>query len=186
MGCGYRLLLFAAGPPLPGHNEIAEVLLPQPVLLSIYSNKNKTGQTQKGQKVQANQLSQELKKIVSGDLSELTDNFERKLKEALIKNLPLPTLTLAKHGVLKVIDGLQRGKFPPALVQKWASFMKRGYIDLSLSNPVSPIEIEYDQESEEEIVEVLSRLDEIGDSIDGEVEPEEIEKWTMLLSEEQR
>ena len=55
---------------------------------------------------------------------------------------------------------------PPELVQGWASFVRRGHLP-GVAGPIKPIEIDYDLCAEDQIAEIISRLDEIGDVIDG-------------------
>ena len=50
-----------------------------------------------------------------------------------------------------------------------ASFVRRGYIQVAGGGPAQPLAIEYEKNSEEVIVEVIAKLDEIGDTIDGYV-----------------
>lgn len=56
-----------------------------------------------------------------------------------------------------------------AEVQRWASFMRRGYIGAGEGGPITPLDIYYQAGYEEEMVEIVGRLDEIGDVVDGEV-----------------
>jgi len=92
----------------------------------------------------------------------------------------LPELVLTTQAVHKVLCALQRQEISPQLAQAWASFVRRGYVgnkdgqDSSLSTAVKPLTIVYDPKNEEQIVEVLSRLDEIGDLIDGTVTDDEL------------
>lgn len=65
---------------------------------------------------------------------------------------------------------LQRGEVTGGEAQRWASFVRRGFVAGDGSRlPVTPLLIDYEPEHEDAIVEVIGRLDEIGDVIDGEV-----------------
>lgn len=54
--------------------------------------------------------------------------------------------------------------------QQWASFVRRGYLEVS-GPPIEPLDIEYDVQNEDQIVEAVNYLDQIGDLIDGDVDP---------------
>lgn len=82
-------------------------------------------------------------------------------------------LKLGPTAVADVIAGYEQGRFPMTSVQTWASLMLRGFIPGRSGGPIEPIHIEYDESHEAAIVEVLSRLTELGDVIDGELRPGE-------------
>jgi hypothetical protein len=92
----------------------------------------------------------------------------------------LPELVLTATAVRKVLLALLQRQVPPNLVQQWASFVQRGYIanlegePVVPSQPVKPIELDYEPAFEDQIAEVISRLEQIGDLIDGEVADDEI------------
>ena len=60
--------------------------------------------------------------------------------------------------------------------------MRRGYVPGSGTSPSNPIDIEYEDEDEDAIVEPLARLDELGDLIDGTMSDDELEDWIVKLS----
>lgn len=53
--------------------------------------------------------------------------------------------------------------------------MRWGYRGDSTRGPLKPVYVDYDSLAEEQIVEVIARLDEIGDLVDGEISQSEIE-----------
>lgn len=68
------------------------------------------------------------------------------------------------------------------MAQQWASFIRRGYFENQPSGRGGkPLEIDYDSAYEDAIAEVVSRLDEIGDVVDGDV-PDEAETALLLYS----
>jgi hypothetical protein len=91
-------------------------------------------------------------------------------------------LILRRSAVVTVLRGHSTGQWEPELVQAWASFVRRGYV-AGGSGGIRPLHIEYQQAFEDEIVEAIGRLDEIGDIIDGEVSPEEALDLIRLLGE---
>lgn len=93
-------------------------------------------------------------------------------------------LIVTREATVIVLRGLLDHRFTPAVVQSWASFMRRGYIARpEVCLPIQPLEIEFDNTCEDAISETVSRLDEIGDVVDGEVTSSEILDLLQLLGE---
>jgi hypothetical protein len=89
-------------------------------------------------------------------------------------------LEVSRDATVGVLRGLADGTLAPGDVQRWASFVRRGYTTSAVS-PVRPLDIEYESSWEDCIAEAVSRLDEIGDSIDGDVTPEEVCELLQML-----
>jgi hypothetical protein len=83
-------------------------------------------------------------------------------------------LVVTVDAICRVLGALRSRSVPPIDVQRWASFVRRGYVAGVDRQPVRPIAIDYEVASEAAIVEVLARLDEIGDLVDGAVDDAEI------------
>lgn len=92
-------------------------------------------------------------------------------------------LVVSPGAVTAVLQGLDAGVFPPNLVQSWASFVRRGYIEDPNGGPVQPLNIDYEDAWEDAIVEAVSRMDEIGDIIDGEISSHEVRNMIQLFGE---
>jgi len=124
---------------------------------------------------------QHLVSVVSGDL----DAFVRLEREtnALVRQwaAQLPKLTLHPNGLLAVLRALEQREASTELVQHWASFVRRGYFRDAEQGPLRPIEINYALAAESQIVEVLARLDELGDKIDGVIEDDELREMIGTL-----
>ena len=75
-------------------------------------------------------------------------------------------LTVTAASVRRVLSAMQSGTISPGDAQAWASFVRRGYVE-TRQGPVRPVAVEYDFSAEAQIVEVVGRLDEIGDLVDG-------------------
>jgi hypothetical protein len=88
-------------------------------------------------------------------------------------------LVLKPSAVRRVLLLLQEGRVSLGLIQGWASFMRWGFMANASRGPIRLIDIDYDSSAEEAIVEIIARLDQIGDLIDGEISRREIE--TMLV-----
>jgi hypothetical protein len=78
--------------------------------------------------------------------------------------------SLSAVAVRRVLDDVIAGRAMPDLAQLWASFMMRGYLE-PVGSPIRPIEIEYEPEHEDQIVEAIAELEQIEDLIDGEPDP---------------
>ena len=59
----------------------------------------------------------------------------------------------------------------------------RGQANPGQSRPVQPLNIEYEDAWEEASVEAVSRMDEIGDIIDGEISSDEVRNLVQLFGE---
>lgn len=73
-------------------------------------------------------------------------------------------------------------KFMPEEVQAWASFVRRGFF-ASGRHPILPLEIDYEEACEDAIVEAVSRLEQIGDLVDGNLTTGEVLDLLQLLGE---
>lgn len=93
-------------------------------------------------------------------------------------------LIVTRAATVGVLRGLIDGRFSPMAAQAWASLMRRGYIECAVdSGPIQPIDIEFEEAWEDAISAAVSRLDEIGDTVDGEVSSDEALDLLQLLGE---
>ena len=89
-------------------------------------------------------------------------------------------LLVSRDAVVTVLQGLADGTWAPPQAQAWASFVRRG-VATTDPGPVRALDVEYEEAWEDGIVEAVSRLDEIGDLIDGEVTPKELRELLRML-----
>lgn len=92
-------------------------------------------------------------------------------------------LILTRAATVAVLRGLLDHRLPLVDVQSWASLARRGYIAGREAGPIQPLEIEFEDAWEDAISAAISRLDEIGDVIDGEVTSREVLYLLQLLGE---
>lgn len=91
-------------------------------------------------------------------------------------------LLVRPEAVARVLRQLSNHSIEGGMAQQWASFIRRGYFENQPADRGGkPLEIDYDSAYEDAIVEVVSRLDEIGDAVDGDV-PGEAETELLLYS----
>ena len=93
------------------------------------------------------------------------------LLEAAAKSTPL---LLTGDAVAAVLTGILIGSITDEQAQRWASFVRLGFVPDGSSGPISPLDIIYEQSSEDAIVEAVARLDELGDAVDGVLTTDEI------------
>jgi hypothetical protein len=114
-----------------------------------------------------------VERAIAGDLSAL-DRLAGAPWSDIVASVEDRSFELASEAVVGVARRLQRGEFTGGDAQRWASFVRRGFIaGVTLGFPVTPLVIDYEAAHEDAIVEVVARLDEIGDVIDGEVPDDE-------------
>jgi hypothetical protein len=119
--------------------------------------------------------------VVAGDIgclhSVLTEDHS-KLQVAAAK---LGQLCVSRSAVANVVRAWHSGGSSAKDVQRWASFVRRGYVEGATVFPVRPLDIDYDPRDEDLIAEFIARLDEIGDLIDGHVDDDERKKMLQAL-----
>ena len=94
-------------------------------------------------------------------------------------------LVLTREALRAVLDALESGTAPPDVVQLWASFVRRGYLVHTGGHQTGPFDIRFGTHDEDEdvLVDVIARLDELGDAIDGHIGGEEIAVLRDRLAE---
>jgi hypothetical protein len=124
---------------------------------------------------------QTLVAVVGGDLKAFATLLEQLPARILAQRDLLPELKVTREGILRVLVAMQRNDFSTTLIQQWASFIRRGYFG-SVKGPIRPIDIQHEPPAEDQIVEVIARLDELGDLIDGEITDEELLQMIRSMS----
>lgn len=120
-------------------------------------------------------LAKLLAAAVSGDLGafvHVMDATHESLRDAASR---LSTLVLKREALATALRAWRTGEYSDALVQGWASFVRRGYVSGRATGIVEPIDVEYFGADEELIVEIIGRLDELGDVVDGTIDKDELD-----------
>lgn len=126
--------------------------------------------------------SKELLLFIKGDIKKLsTFNLLSSKKVSELYNEIEPVI-VTKKDIYRVLIDFKNGLINRVEIQQWASFIRRGYFSTSVENSTSPINLNYDILDEEIIVEVISRLDELGHKINGEITKSKINKWLKNLA----
>ena len=120
--------------------------------------------------------------VVDGDLDALPLIFAASQSDLLHAATNMRPLTISKGSLIRVLTAWCGGDSTANGVQQWASFVRRGYVSGEKIGELQPIDIVYDKKDEDLIVEIIGRLDEIGDAIDGEVDARERQGMLRILS----
>lgn len=124
-------------------------------------------------------LSDSMLEFINGDIKKLSMIAAVSHDELFMIAQEAPELVVTRKVLIKVITEWMHGKTCDDDVQKWASFVKRGYLPRQHLGSIKPISISYANDDEEMISEVVGRLDELGDKVDGKINVDE--KKAMLL-----
>ena len=116
--------------------------------------------------------------VVEGNLDNLTIVLDTPHADLLRAAENLPPISMSRSALIRVLNEWRMDRYGAFEVQQWASFVRHGFVVGGRDGPIQPIDIAYDPVAEEVIVEVVGRLTEIGDVIDGTVD--DIERQKML------
>lgn len=119
--------------------------------------------------------------VVQGDVNHLSTVLVADHLQLLDAATKLSPLTVSRSALTRVLNGWRSGHCSADDVQKWASFVRRGYVSGEASDGLRPIEITYDAMDEELIIKIIGRFDEVGDLIDGSIDDNEQEEMLRTL-----
>jgi hypothetical protein len=129
-------------------------------------------------------LADSLAEVIRGELGSMSDVASAAHSDVLAAADMIGTpLVVPRTAAILVIRGLLDGIYAPETVQAWASFVSAGFIANRSKGPIRPVEIDFEEAWEDAIAAAVSRLDEIGDSVDGEVSAGEALDLLQLLGE---
>lgn len=123
-----------------------------------------------------------MRRLAEGELSELSalDSAGAEEIKAWADTLAQP-LTVGRTAVSRVLRLMLAGDVSPEAVQSWASMMRWGA--MRRPSGLIAVEVDYERSFEDKIIDVLARLDEIGDLVDGEISADEGKGMLRLMSE---
>lgn len=120
-------------------------------------------------------LAESLAGVIRGELDPMSAIVSATHEEVLAAAGALGTpLVVPRSAAVSVLRGLHDGVYRPESVQAWASFVGVGFVANRSPGPIRPVEIDFEDAWEDAIAEAVSRLDEIGDAVDGEVTGSEV------------
>jgi hypothetical protein len=122
-----------------------------------------------------------LSSALSGD-SDALRPLSRTPQDELLNASRGADLMVRRESVAVVLRSLSNHSIDGDLAQAWASFVRRGYFaGKHAHGRLMPLDINYEPAYEDAIAEIIARLDQIGDSVDGTV-PDDAELELLLLS----
>lgn len=129
-------------------------------------------------------LATSLDRLIRGDLGSLGAIVSAEHTEVLKAAEALGTpLMIPRTAAISVVRGLIDGAYAPEMAQAWASFVGAGFVANRFTGPIRPVAIDFEEAFEDAISAAVSRLDEIGDLVDGEVTTDEALNLLQLLGE---
>lgn len=129
-------------------------------------------------------LAGSLAAVIRGELCSMNDIVSASHEEVLAAADVLGTpLVVPRTAVVSVLRGLKDSVYWAESVQAWASFVSAGFVANRSLGPIRPVEIDFEDAWEDAIAEAVSRLDEIGDVVDGEITEGELLDLLQLLGE---
>jgi len=116
----------------------------------------------------------DLSATVRGDLVAFARLHEVPHQALLTAQAKAPDLILMRSALHSVLGTLHQDRSTMETIQRWASFVRRGYATVPTDSPIIPLTITYNPPDEEIIVTIISRLDELGDMVDGTIDGAEL------------
>ncbi|MDQ2830146.1 MAG: hypothetical protein M3Y74_14005 [Chloroflexota bacterium] len=118
-------------------------------------------------------ISDDLVAAVAGDLAAFARLHEVSHQALLTAQAQAPSLILRCPALHHILATLSHDRRTTRTIQHWASFVRRGYI-VPGDVPIAALDIICDAAHEDTMVDVISRLDELGDLIDGTIDDAEL------------
>lgn len=123
---------------------------------------------------------EDLSRVISGDLERMRLLTNQAEIVRVADQLHEAERTLKASAVKKVLTSLLQREISPEQAQSWASFVRWGLI-ATKERPIKAIDIPVQEECEDIILDAISRLDELGDVIDGTVSDPELRELIKVL-----
>ncbi len=123
-------------------------------------------------------------RAVEGDMRAFSALQAGPVEQVRARDASLSTWTLTAKAVAGVLSALRGGALSERRAQQWATFVRWGILttDRHPTTIDTGIDVEFESAHEDAIADALARLDELGDSIDGEIGPEEMDALIATLA----
>jgi hypothetical protein len=108
-----------------------------------------------------------LQRVVAGDLGAV-DQLQTAPQPQIVAAARSASVPVTRAAVVRVLRAMRGRQDLDGAAQRWASFVLRGYV-AGGSGPIEAADIAIEPDHEQAIVDVLVRLDELGDRIDGRI-----------------
>lgn len=124
----------------------------------------------------------DLARVVAGDVERLQALKRYSLRDlSLVARSGGDALTLTSATLADVVEGLRARRLEGSAVQLWAAFLRWGLLPDDDRGAAEVIDIAFEAERQDQIVEVLARLDEMGDVVDGVLSDSALEEMLAVL-----
>ena len=123
-----------------------------------------------------------IRAAVSGDVPAVAGLADLRHSELVDAASHTSHLILTPEAVLRALESYRSGEVSASELHRWAWFVMRGYIPGTSNGPLTSVEIDFQRDTEEEIAATPTRLSELGDRIDGTLEPRELDELARRLS----
>lgn len=129
------------------------------------------------------QLESALQATIEGDLDQFSVVLGARHAQLVQAAEKLPLFSISSTALLRVLNQWRKGRLDASDIQKWASFIRHGFVIGLEDGPIHPIEISYETATEDVIAEIIGRITEIGDVIDGTIDDLEREQMLAVLQD---
>jgi hypothetical protein len=131
-------------------------------------------------------LNETLSAVLRGDATRLHE-LRPVSRESLVEACRQTAAAVSARDAVAIFENLASGRISKVQAQEWASFVRWGLVPGTLDQEYlkQPIEIPYADANENAIAEAVSRLDELGDIIDGEISEQERAELIVALLDQQ-
>lgn len=127
----------------------------------------------------ADGFEQVARRVLGGDVAAVDELGVGERADSAAGRLPV----LGRDAVVSVLEGLRDGRYEQDEVQRWAAFVRHGFVPGAAGSPETPVLIDYDPEWDEGIAQAVDALDGLGDVVDGELGPTMIDQLVEDLSD---
>lgn len=130
---------------------------------------------------QISDLKEALISTLKGDVSAFS--FVRSASQTELRQAftEISDIEVTREAVIRVLRSWDNRQYPDEQIHKWASFIRRGYLENKNDTPIMALDIQYRLDDEGVISHVISRLDQIGDRVDGIIDHEERQQLIGIL-----
>jgi hypothetical protein len=118
--------------------------------------------------------------VVNGDVTAVYDVYRHEHDELRSAAEDLH-LVLTASALARVLEEFDDGMHTADAVHRWAEFVRCGFFGPIPPGGIFPVDIDYELQAEDDIVEAMARLNELGDIIDGELRPGEAAELRKAL-----
>lgn len=116
----------------------------------------------------------DLLQALQGDIKLFKKIFSKPHESIYYLAKDLPTIIVTGSAVKNVLEKLRDREFSPEIINLWASFLFHGVCGKIGSEFMEEIDVEYECKYADEISEAISRLEDLGDLIDGTISNQEV------------